>query len=264
MKWGIRDKKGYVLLLTFVVLIGLSGVSIAFLTMFSNEMKMVSTELQDAQAFYLAEAGHAKARWALTTGGQIVGWGETREPFGANKGAYVVTTAYSDPPINQHVTIISEGYIPAYSATPLAKRRVVETSIPLMGSNISPGSIATASSSQGNMTPDKAIDGDTNSKWKSDINGAWSWLRLDLGSARSFNKAVIICSSVDAYSLQCSDNGSSWQLIVSAAVPPPPTPLVFNNITARYVRLNVLGNRPEVNELEIYDSFGEGKFGTAL
>lgn len=264
MKWGIRDKKGYVLLLTFVVLIGLSGVAIAFLTMFSNEMKMISTELQDAQAFYLAEAGHAKARWALTTGGQIVGWGETREPFGTNKGEYVVTTAYSDPPTNQHITIVSEGYIPAYSATPLAKRRVVESSIPLTGSNLSLGSVATASSSQGSMTPEKAIDGDAHSKWKSDVKDAWSWLSLDLGGAKSFNRAVISCSSVNAYSLQCSDNGSSWQLVTSAAAPPPPTPLTFIKVTARYVRLNVLGNRPEVNELEIYDSFGEGKFSTSL
>ena len=264
MKRGIGNEKGYILLLTFVVLIGLSGIVIAFLTMFSNEMKRIGTELQDMQAFYLAEAGHAKARWALTTGGEIVGWGETREPFGPDKGAYVVTTGYSDPPTNQYITIVSEGYIPEYSATPIAKRRVVESSIPLIGSNLSLGSVATASSWQGSMTADKAIDGDSNSKWKSNVSSAWSWLNIDLGSAETFNRVVIICSSVDAYSLQYSNNGSSWTLITSAGVPPPAAPITFNKITARYVRLNVLGNRPEVNELEVYSAFGEGKFVTSL
>lgn len=260
----IRNKKGYVLLLTFAVLIGLSGVAIAFLNMFNTEMRRVTTELQDMEAFYLAEAGHAKARWALTTGGQIVGWTETKKPFGSNKGEYVVTTAFSDPPINQHVTIMSEGYIPAYSATPIAKRRIVESSIPLMGSNIAIGSTATASSSQGSMTPDNAVDGNAQTRWKSDVNNAWSWLSIDLGSSRSFNRAVINCSGVNAYSLQCSDNGSSWNMIMSAAVPPPATPLTFIKTSARYVRLNVFGNRPEVNELEIYNAFGEGKFSTSL
>lgn len=259
----LRHRKGYALLLVLVFLLALSGVAFAIVIALSGEMRGAGAGVKDKLAFYVAEAGRAKARWALTAGGEAVGWHETAEPFGAGSGKYIVTTAYSDPPTNAHVTITSDGYFPD-SAKPVAKRRVEESAIPLSGSNIALVATATASSTFAGNTPGKAIDGVSSTKWKSSQKDKEDWLKLDLGGPKSFNKVVINCANVDRYSIECSEDDSIWTMIKSSAAPPPATPIVFAIATARYVRLNVTGNRPEVNEFEVYNQFGQGKFTTSL
>ena len=64
----IKNRRGVALIYTFIILIGLSGVALALLTMFSDEIKSTGAGLHNTEAFYIAEAGRAKARWALTTG----------------------------------------------------------------------------------------------------------------------------------------------------------------------------------------------------
>ena len=87
----IKSCRGAALIFVFLVLIGLSGVAFAFLTMVSDEIGASGGGLWNMQAFYIAEAGLAKARWALSTGGEAVGWTETDISFA--EGTYTVSTS---------------------------------------------------------------------------------------------------------------------------------------------------------------------------
>lgn len=262
------DKKGAALILVFVILIGLSGVLFAFLATVSNEMKSASATLRNTQAFYIAEAGLAKARWALTTGEEDVGWGETNnDPFGTGEGTYIVTTEYSDSPTNEHVTIASEGYFPS-SADYVARRAVVESAIPVSfgGTNLSLAATASASSSQGGNTPDKATDGQSNTRWRSNVSNG-SWLKLDFGSATTFDKIVVSGTKIDSYAIEYSDNDSSYNAVTSLVEDPAWT-FTFDSVEARYLRFSVSGNRPEINELETYNTAApagleKGEFSTS-
>jgi len=85
-----RSKRGVALLSVFMVMVTLSMMALAFLNMVRDDIKRTGTDQEDMRAYYIAKAGLAKARWALTAGAQAVGWGETGTAFGA--GTYTVTT----------------------------------------------------------------------------------------------------------------------------------------------------------------------------
>jgi len=261
---GLKNRRGAVLIFVFVILVGLSGIVFAFLTMVSGEIKSAGAGLLNTQAFYIAEAGLAKARWALTDGGETIGWGEPDTAFG--EGTYTVTTTDNG---DTTYTITSDGYIPDDINT-LAKRRVMEENIlasPASGNNISEKAVASASSVQGSNTADRSNDGDTGTRWRSNIKNG-SWLRHDFGSSTTFNKIVFIESQIDSYTIGYSDNGSSYNAVTGALESPAGT-VTFDSVTARYLRLSVNGNRPSVYELETYNtagtgvSLGQGEYSTA-
>lgn len=264
-------KKGFALLLVLAVLTALSAMLIAFLAMVSGEIKGVKAGLHDIQAFYLAEAGRAKARRELTVGGQTAGWGETNnDPFGTGMGTYVVTTAYSDAPTNEHVTITSEGYTPD-SGSPLAQRRVVESDILLSGStgnNLSLGATASASSEASKYPASNAVDGDTKSKWKAGVRGD-AWLKLDFGNSITFNQVVINGQdNISSSTIEYSSDDVNYDP-VTGVVEDPGWTFAFDLVQARYLRVNMVatikkGKKqiPEVDELETY-SFGRGRFSTS-
>ncbi|MDP8230462.1 MAG: discoidin domain-containing protein [Candidatus Gorgyraea atricola] len=271
------NKRGFALLLVFAVLVALSSILFAFLAMVSGEMRNVSAGLQNIQAFYIAEAGRAKARWALTTDEQSVGWGETNnDPFGIGIGAYVVTTEYSDAPTNEQVTITSKGYVPD-SSNPSAKRQVIESDIPAAatstGSNLSLGATASASSEGGKDPASDAIDGDSKSKWKADDSGD-AWLKLDFGSSTTFNQVVINGQNkIDSATFYHSADDSGYSAVTNMTEDPTWT-FTFDEVSDRYLRTNIVAttgkkgkaDTPEVDELETYGSsggLGRGEFSTS-
>jgi len=262
------NKKGFALLLVFAVLTALSAMLIAFLAMVSGEIRSVRAGLHNIQAFYIAEAGLAKARRELTTGEQAIGWGETNnDPFGTGTGTYIVTTAYSDAPTNEHVTITSEGYIPD-STGPLAQRRIVESDIPLSGTagaNLSLGATASASSEAGNFFASKAIDGAVNTKWKADTSGN-AWLKLDFGSSTTFSRIVINGQkNISSSTIEYSSNDSDYDAVTNLVEDPGWT-FTFDEVEARYLRFNIIATKtPEVNEIETYSvsGIGRGEFSTS-
>jgi hypothetical protein len=258
------DKRGLALVFVLIILVALVGVVLSFWYMVDSELKSTGASLANVQAFYIAEAGRAKVRYALTTGGKNVPYSETDISFG--NGTYTVTAVYSDPPTNQHVTITSDGYVPN-SAKPVAKRRVVEKDIPLGGVNLSLGSTATASATQGNNDPSNAIDGKANTKWVSSAKGT-SWLQLDYGSAKTIGRVVVSGSKIDACVIQYSNNGSTWVSVLNPLGSIPGT-MTFTPVTARYLGLNISGNKPQVNEFGSYTTSGtgalnKGEFSTSL
>lgn len=261
----LKDKRGAALIFVFIIFVGLSSMALAFLIMINYQIRSIATGVENMKAFNIAEAGRAKARWALTEGGESVGWGESDKPFG--DGTYTVTTVDNG---DDTCTITSEGYIPD-SANPVARRRVVEEDIPTTSGllNLSLDAAATASSSQGQNTPEKAIDGDpTTTRWRSSVDGA-SWLKLDFGSSTTFDRIVYTSAKITTYTIQYSNDDSVY-IGVTNPVENPAGTVNFDSVSARYLRFNVNGNRPSVYELETYNSaggatptLGQGKFITS-
>jgi len=247
-----KNEKGVALILVFIVLIGLSVIVSAFITMINYEIRSAGAGLRNMQAFYIAEAGRARARWALTTGGEDVGWGEADEPFG--EGTYTVTTTDND---DDTYTITSDGYIPD-DTNPVAKRRVVESDIPASGGsiNLSLDATASASSVSGSHTAAKANDGDNDSYWKSNIKNG-SWLKLDFGSSITFDKIVYTGSNISSYTIQYSNDDVVYTNVTNPVESPSGT-VNFDSVSRRYLRFNVNGHKPSVNELESYNTAGEG------
>jgi hypothetical protein len=257
----MSDRKGVVLILTFIVMVTLAAITAAFLYMTSIQVRASGRSLADARAFQVAQAGVAKARWALSRGGQSPGWGETASPFGAGQGTYVVTTAYSDWPTRRHVTITSSGYIPGNSNF-IARRQVVESVVPLRN-NLSLSATASASSVRGSSTPDRAIDGSRTTRWQSNIRNG-SWLKLDFGSPLTFDRVIYYSLGITSYSIDYSNDNLVWQAVVNPVESPART-VNFNPVSARYLRFNVHGDRPSVMELETYNTaqpLGKGEFTT--
>lgn len=260
----VHSKNGAAFIFCFIVLISLTVIALAFITMIHYEMKSAQAGMHNMQAFYLAEAGLARARWALTAEGEAVGWSEADISLG--EGTYSVTTTDNG---DGTYTISSEGYVPD-DTNPKAKRLVEERNIQVGagdGTNLSLAASASASSVQGVNTADKAIDGNGASKWKSSVNNG-SWLKLDFGSGTTVDKIIYDGSKIDSFTLQYSNDDAVYQPVTNASESPSGT-VTFDSILAQYLRFNVNGNKPEVNELESYDSssgsltLGQGNFITS-
>jgi len=253
----MMNKRGVVLLFVFVIMVGLSGVALAFLTMTSDEVKSSGAGLWDTQAYYIAEAGLAKARWALTTGGQDENWSETDEAFG--EGTYTVSII-DDNDDGTSYTVTSEGYVPN-DTDPLANRRVVESNMPVTdGINLSLEASITASSEKLPSGPkENANDGDPDSTWKSGSKGG-AWLKLDFGSSKTFNQVKYTGSNVNSVTIEYSDNDAGYTEVANAIEDPVGT-VNFDSASARYLRftMDVDGNRTaEIDELETYDGASVG------
>jgi len=260
----LNSKSGVALILTFVVLSTLTVIVFTYLVMVSYELKSANAEQQNIKAFYIAEAGRARARWALTTGEEDPGWGESDVSFGG--GTYTVTTTDNG---DDTVTITSSAYIPDDS-NPVAQRQVIERNvavIPGISDNYSPDAAATASSVNGGNTADKSNDENSASKWKSNVNNG-SWLKHDFGSDIEFDRIVYDGNKIDSYTVEYSTDDVVYNGVANAVEDPAGT-VTFDLVEARYLRFNVNGKKPEVNELETYyttagaASLGQGEFVTS-
>lgn len=275
--FAVKNQRGAVLLATFIILLTLTVILAAVTFRVRYEIKSTSTALLDRKAFYIAEAGLAKARWALTTDGQAVGWSETGTSFGG--GTFTVTTTDNG---DGTYTIVSDGYVPD-DTNPLARRRVQEKNIPVSGAaptNLSLAATAGASSEKGGNTADKANDGSNGSQWKADGTpsvAAPEWLSMDFGSAATFDKVTFdepAGNEITAYEIQYSSNGSSWSAVSNAveSVSGSVTTVTFDSVSARYHRIYITASTkkdPGIKEFESYDTstgaatLGQGKFVTA-
>lgn len=273
----LRSRRGVALLSAFIVMVTMSTIALAFLNMVNDDIKRIGAEQGDLQACYIAKAGMAKARWALTTNGQVVGWGETDTAFGT--GTYTVTTTNNG---DNTYTIISAGYVPN-ATNPIAKRRVEERSMSVSTAsltNLSLGATASASSYKGSHTPDKANDGSTNTQWRVDGTpsvGNPQWLAINLGSSQTFNRVVFDekdVGQITAYQIQYSANGSSWSAVSSAVASRvgTVTTVDFAAVTVQYHRIYITASTdpdPKIREFQSYNTnqavsvtLGQGKYVT--
>lgn len=133
--------------------------------------------------------------------------------------------------------------------------------------NLALGATATSSANEtSDFNQDKAIDGDLSTRWSS---GALSesnpqWLQLDLGTAQALNCVRVYWekSGGKAYQIQTSDNGTDWRDVatVTDGQPGEVRTLTFDAVTARYVRVYITENFPDIwscvsiYELEVYNN----------
>ena len=130
-----KGQSGTISIFTFVVMLTLIAITVAFLYMISIRIKSSGLELASAQAFWLAEAGIQKAIWNLKTpvagGGQGENWTTNGVTTNLEAGSYTM---------------------------------VVERWDFALATN---GASATASSKQGSYVAANAIDGDDSTYWES-------------------------------------------------------------------------------------------------
>lgn len=260
------DDRGVVAIFALVFLVALSGVALGLANLFTDQTRVIGKDTADVKAFYLAEAGRARARYMLTTGAQTVPWPATGtftdSPFGTDNGTYSVNAVYS-PSTSTNILITSDGYFPN-ATSPKAHRTVTEKNVTGGGSgstNLSrlPGVVATASSTRSTNVPSRAIDTSGTTYWQSNSNGN-SWIRLNYGSAQTVSKVTITGSGLSPTIVQYSSTG------VFPGTPVSSPTGTFNNaggtktftaFTAQYIFLSIpTGNRPQVRDFQTYDASG--------
>ncbi len=257
------------LFLTFFLMLILIGLATGVAVFSMNSIVSGRSQLQDRQAYYIAEAGWQHARRQLVTGGQACGWSASDQSFGA--GAYTVTTTDNG---DNTCTIASSGYVPN-ATTYAARRQVTERSVPVTtssGTNLSLAAIAAASSSNGSNTPSKANDNNTGTKWESGTNGSGSWLSMDYGSAKTLDKIVVQENNfIDNLTIEWSDDNSSWSAPsgLSVSSQGKTWTCTFTAASHRYFRARFTdvpsSKKASVDEMESYrtsSSLGTGTMAT--
>ena len=120
---------------------------------------------------------------------------------------------------------------------------------------------ATASGNEtAGFSQDKANDGDLSTRWSSAVlsENAPQWLCLDFGTEKTFNCVKLFWerSGGKAYEVQVSQDGADWQTVgaVTDGQPGETKTLNFDPVTARYVRVYVTENFPDIwNCVSIYE-----------
>ena len=263
--------RGSVLFLTFLVMLILSGLALAVGVFSNNSVVAGRDRLLDQQAFYIAEAGWQRARQALnaSTWSAAASPGNTyTESFGA--GEYAVTIVDNG---DSTYTITSDGYVPN-QALAVARRRVVEASLPVSGggTNLSLGATASASSSQSGHAATLSNDNNATTFWRANTQGSGEWLRMDYGSATTVSQIVILEEQwiTGLSAVQYSSDGSSWSSVPSLSVTEAGTTWTadFTATSARYFRVTFTASgstrRVGVFEFSSYAPFslGTGAFRT--
>jgi hypothetical protein len=115
----VKNKKGTILFLTFILVMGLAIVVGSTTYLAVLRVRDIGGEMDYLNAYYYAQAGFAKAIWYLKNPGVLPGrgrkWRSTNvvEPFGG--GSYSITVKNSHTPLE--VTIISQGTVRNTSRT---------------------------------------------------------------------------------------------------------------------------------------------------
>ncbi|MEZ0077336.1 penicillin acylase family protein [Planotetraspora sp. GP83] len=127
-------------------------------------------------------------------------------------------------------------------------------------SNLALTRTASASSTQGSYTADKAVDGDPTTRWAS----GWSdsqYLQVDLGTAKTVGRAILRWESAygSSYKIQTSSDGSTWTTAYSTTTGNGGVDNVtFTPVNARYVRMQGVKRGTSYGyslyELELYTS----------
>jgi len=207
----MAGRRGAVLLLTFFLLLVLAGIALAVGTFAQNSLVTGKSQLLDHQAFEVAMTGAQRARQAFAAGTWAAGSTNT-ESFGP--GQCTVTISASSP-----YTITSDGYVPTV-ATWVTRRRVTVSSV-TSSTNLAlnPNVIATASSSNGSRTPERARDGSTSTDWRANTTGSGQWLKFDFQAATTVSQIVIDENqNITGVTVDWSDDDSSWTAGPAATV----------------------------------------------
>ncbi|SDW76146.1 F5/8 type C domain-containing protein [Amycolatopsis xylanica] len=101
---------------------------------------------------------------------------------------------------------------------------VVDSKAP--GDDLAKGKTATSSTVADGNPPERAVDGDPNTRWTSSYEDD-QWLQVDLGAATAFDRVVLTWETAYAatFKIQVSADGQDW--VDAASVDNAPKPLVI-------------------------------------
>lgn len=211
----LKQERGAALLLTFLLMLVLSGFALGAGVFSHNSMVAGKSYMEDKEALYIAEAGLERARQQIEAGNWSAATSpgnEYNESFGA--GEYVVTIVDNGSDL---YTITSEAYIPN-DTNPVAQRQIVETDLEVgTGTgNIAPTATAAASSTQGGSSAANANDASMSTSWTASTQGSGEWLSLDFSSATALDQVVIYeKNNITGITVEYSSDGSSWNTVPS-------------------------------------------------
>lgn len=123
------------------------------------------------------------------------------------------------------------------SAESIEPLRVLLTSL-AVGKSASASNVYQNSADYG---PDKAFDGDPDTRWACDAGVKQAWLQVDLGKPMSFNRAVIKegYDRIQRFQLEKRE-GNQWKSFFEGKTIGENGAFDFPTVTAQQVRLNVL------------------------
>jgi len=127
---------------------------------------------------------------------------------------------------------------------------------PTAADALSRGKHATASSiwPQAGYEPDKAVDGETSTRWGAAADARSAWLEVDLGQPQRVGRAVISelqYPRTRQFAVECLD-GQTWKPLAKGRTIEGTKVLDFAPVTARHFRLNIL----EATEVPTIEEFG--------
>nr|WP_253298329.1 S-layer homology domain-containing protein [Paenibacillus sp. MSJ-34] len=119
--------------------------------------------------------------------------------------------------------------------------------------NLALGKTATASTTQGSNSAEKALDSSVYTKWQSSTNASGGadpqWFKVDLGEPASFDTAIVrwdYANYARDLTVEVSDNDADWETVYTgtnsngSAV----SDIRFAPVTKRYIKLTMSGKRP--------------------
>lgn len=187
-----KDKKGAVLLMTFIIMVTMIGVTVAFLYMLSIQTKGSGYDITSSKALSLAEAGNQKAMWNLKiptgSGGEGEDWTTAGTTENLGDGSYTMEVERWD------------WALAANSST------------------------ASTSSEESGHEGDKAIDGDDSTYWETvtkPLPPFYENITIAFPYALTINKARYVAPDYQRrpkeYEWQVSTNGVDYTTVFSNA-----------------------------------------------
>ncbi|MFC5529095.1 discoidin domain-containing protein [Cohnella yongneupensis] len=133
--------------------------------------------------------------------------------------------------------------------------------------SVNPGVTATASSSDGATTVDKAIDGNGSTRWSSAFTDN-EWIRIDLGQAYNLTGTKLSWEAAygKSYKIQVSVDGTNWTDAYSTTTGDGGIDQLSLNASGRYVRMLGIQRGTQYGyslwEFEVYGTLGGGGGGS--
>jgi alpha-L-fucosidase len=133
----------------------------------------------------------------------------------------------------------------------------VDVPLPVSLANGAAASASNVYQNQAAYGAAQAVDGNLQSRWATDNNTTNAWLELDLGSPKTFSRAVIYeayAGRVQSFQLQWFD-GAAWQTFWTGTTLGNPWSQSFPPVTAQRVRLNILNATigPTIWEFQLFN-----------
>ncbi|KRE36264.1 discoidin domain-containing protein [Paenibacillus sp. Soil724D2] len=119
-----------------------------------------------------------------------------------------------------------------------------------------------ASSMEGGLTPDKAVDGDMDSRWGSAFSADPQWIYIDLGAAANIDQVILRWENAysKSYKIQVSDDEAQWKDIYATTTGDGGVDTIALTGSGRYIRMLSLeraGNYGvSLHEFEVYGTGG--------